>query len=166
MNEICALVSSNCWSQCQGQDNPADIPSRGIAVSELATNKLWWNGPTWAVTSSIIESKGSAMTVEYEQELATRHRLTHNLLTGSSASNMNLEEAITCEQHSTLSRLLRVIAYVLRFIRMLKSQRSGQPVAISVTLEPEEVTEAERLWIIESDTTASRQEFHRMEETV
>ena len=60
---------------------------------------------------------------------------------------------IACEEYSSLSRLLRVTAYVLHFIRILKSRiRSVQLVPVSQTLEPEEVEEAERLWIIESQT--------------
>ena len=118
VNEIRALVLPDCWSHCRGHDNPADIPSRGIATSELATCELWWNGPTWAVNSNIIESEGQVIPAECEEELTTRGRSTHNLLTSSSASNVKLHEVVTCEQYSTLSRLLRVTAYVLRFIRM------------------------------------------------
>ena len=121
VNEICALVPPNCWSHCRGKDNPADIPSRGLAVIELVTNELWWNGPMWAATLCTDGSDEPVLPVECAQELIARDRLTHNLLTPSSALNVSLREVIACEEYSSLSRLLRVTAYVLRYIRILKS---------------------------------------------
>ena len=28
--------------------NPADIPTRGMNVIEISQSKLWWNGPEWS----------------------------------------------------------------------------------------------------------------------
>ena len=30
-----------------GVENPADLASRGVNPLSVATNSLWWNGPTW-----------------------------------------------------------------------------------------------------------------------
>ena len=27
--------------------NPADLPTRGLSVSEISEAKLWWHGPEW-----------------------------------------------------------------------------------------------------------------------
>lgn len=35
------------WRWLPGQDNPADLASRGISPLELAETYLWWNGPSW-----------------------------------------------------------------------------------------------------------------------
>jgi hypothetical protein len=35
------------WKHVAGPDNPADLPSRGIAASELAGNSFWYHGPAW-----------------------------------------------------------------------------------------------------------------------
>ncbi|XP_060869420.1 uncharacterized protein LOC132944179 [Metopolophium dirhodum] len=35
------------WNHIGTQENPADIPSRGLRPRELLTARLWWNGPTW-----------------------------------------------------------------------------------------------------------------------
>ncbi|MCG8622721.1 MAG: hypothetical protein MJE68_12095, partial [Proteobacteria bacterium] len=47
VNEIRKLVPDECWDHCPGQENPADMPSRGITISELAASKLWRSGPKW-----------------------------------------------------------------------------------------------------------------------
>ena len=49
VNEICKLVPGSCWNHCRSQDNPADIPSRGITPKELINNKMWWSGPDWLI---------------------------------------------------------------------------------------------------------------------
>lgn len=74
---------------------------------------------------------------------------THSLLTPESSPSANLEELIPCKIHSTLQRLLRVTAYVIWFIRLLK-ERGRCNNNYSLTLEPKEIAEAERLWIIQS----------------
>jgi len=43
--EIRKLLPSDCWTQCAGKDNPADLPSRGMSLSGLAASKLWREGP-------------------------------------------------------------------------------------------------------------------------
>ena len=74
--------------------------------------------------------------------------VTHSLLTPKSSPSANLEQLISCKNYGTLPRLLRVTAYVIRFTRLLK-ERGG---STSSSLEPEEIAEAERLWIIQSQT--------------
>ena len=74
--------------------------------------------------------------------------VTHSLLTPKSSPSANLEQLISCKNYSTLPRLLRVTAYVIHFVRLLKQK--GGP--ISPSLELEEIGEAERQWIIQSQT--------------
>lgn len=35
------------WNWTAGEDNPADLASRGVSVSELVNADLWWHGPKW-----------------------------------------------------------------------------------------------------------------------
>ena len=46
-NRVSKLVSAQYWRHCPGRDNPADTSSRGSTPTELSTNQLWLNGPTW-----------------------------------------------------------------------------------------------------------------------
>ena len=45
VTEIRDSLSPDCWSHCSGKTNPADLPSRGISLSELSVSKLWQCGP-------------------------------------------------------------------------------------------------------------------------
>ena len=47
VNEILKLSDKEDWSHCPGEDNPADIGSRGASPSKLRDSALWWNGPQW-----------------------------------------------------------------------------------------------------------------------
>ena len=48
-NEIRRLVPAQHWKHCSGKDNPADLPSRGVAPTDLVRNSLWQHGPSWLV---------------------------------------------------------------------------------------------------------------------
>ncbi len=59
---------------------------------------------------------------------------------------------LKCEDYSTLSRLLRVTGYVLRAIKLFKSRSSSSHRHVS-TLSPEELADAERLWIVQAQVS-------------
>ena len=43
--EIQRLTPADCWNHVASEDNPADLLSRGISSSLLASSFLWWSGP-------------------------------------------------------------------------------------------------------------------------
>ena len=47
VNEILKLTSKEERRHCPGEDNPADIGSRGAMGSKLNASELWWKGPPW-----------------------------------------------------------------------------------------------------------------------
>ncbi|UYV74126.1 hypothetical protein LAZ67_11002194 [Cordylochernes scorpioides] len=40
------------WMHVKGEDNPADLASRGISLDQLVDHELWWHGPPWLKTTS------------------------------------------------------------------------------------------------------------------
>ena len=66
-------------------------------------------------------------------------------------NSVSLEEGIgkvtTIEKSSCLKKLLRVTGYVLRFVRNLRRCLDGKE-KVSGELVPEDLEEAERLWLI------------------
>ena len=47
VDEILKLTDKHDWGHCPGKENPADLGSRGVLVSELKNSNLWWLGPEW-----------------------------------------------------------------------------------------------------------------------
>ncbi len=141
VREIHQLVPAECWDHCSGREHPADIPSRGLTPVELSVSKLWRNGPQWLkVPSSITPLSDEIPPLCAEELKATTQESTHSLL----VSTPSIGQSITCERYSTIHKLYRVTAYVIKFLSLLKRK------AQSAELTVQDVTEAERLWILES----------------
>ena len=45
--EIQWLLDPSVWRHCPGLQNPTDLPSRGLSVSQLRESQLWWKGLSW-----------------------------------------------------------------------------------------------------------------------
>ena len=45
VNEIKGV--EGVWRHCPGDDNPADLGSRGVSVPKLLKARVWWHGPVW-----------------------------------------------------------------------------------------------------------------------
>lgn len=152
VTEIRSLVPPSSWRHCPGRDNPADIPSRGIRPSELANNRRWSSGPDW-----LAENESEAPTDEEEKVVpqdecfvemkATKLPKSSTLtLTNSSQT---ISQIIKCERFGTLQRLLRVTAYVLRFVKAMKAVIKGSSGVQGDSLSANEIDEAEYHWVKE-----------------
>lgn len=119
-----SIFVSNRVAQCQenlsahhfyhvsGVENPSDCLSRGMLPSQLVSHDLWWNGPTWlrcapeewpvrpfspSNCGELPEHKSTVMTVVSQVEQPILCELAHRI--------------------SSWDKLLRIIAYVFKFIR-------------------------------------------------
>ena len=119
--EIRQLVPPNCWSHCSGETNPAGLPSRGLTVPELSVSQLWLNGPEWLGTK-LISPDSANMPEECASEMVKSQR-THNLLIPN--SKPTIDEVMDCRDYSTVSRLLKVTAYVLKAVKIFKAGSSA-----------------------------------------
>lgn len=148
-NEVRRLVPPQCWNHCPGKENPADLPSRGMTPIELVGSRLWRYGPDWLFYSRAIEDEeGLKMPEECLKEIKATHDTTHGFLITSRSSC--LDNIIHCESFSRLQRLLRVTAYVIRFVNTLKGKVKKERVVLALELTTAEVSNAEKCWIIES----------------
>ena len=142
------------WRHVPGEQNPADDATRGLDLKSLSAKSRWFQGPVFlheGETSCPSESRLhlSDCSEEGKQELA----------------KINL--AFQCKQSlplfdiqrfSSWRRLLRVIAWILRLIsrskraRHQKSQKTGkrQNDSLEKVLEPDEISNAERYWVRET----------------
>ena len=47
VKDIRELAPPDRWFYCSTDDNPADIPTRGLEFSKLRESSKWWFGPFW-----------------------------------------------------------------------------------------------------------------------
>ena len=146
--EVRKLLPSLCWEHCPGKDNPADLPSRGLTPTELAGSKLWRYGPNWLMHKQPDEEeRAMEMPDECLREIKVSRHAIHNLMvTNNHNCCSGISAIMSWEDFSSLQKLLRITAYVMRFIDILR-----QVIATStLELTASELARAERLWIIES----------------
>ena len=120
--EIRKLLPTARWKHCRGQDNLADLPSRGISPAELIASNVWWHGPS-SLKETEIESEDEDDSVPPEciSEMKVKDpKVYHNMLVAE--KRPKLAQVIECQHYSSIQKLLGVTAYVLRFVNKLKSR--------------------------------------------
>jgi hypothetical protein len=157
VNEIRSLSPVEAWRFCPGSLNPADLPSRGISAQELSNKSLWFNGPEFLVNDEDQWPKCPATNKpEPDEVLREVAKQPSNVVRSLVITNdeqsteFDLNKVIDSNRFSSLSRLLRVTAYVLRYINALKKKRTQDKHPVNRNLEQltaSEVKLAELLWI-------------------
>ena len=164
--EIRGLVKPAHWDYCPSENNPADICSRGSLASKLVANQLWWNGPeflskgkdAWPNLPGNPEVIGTEPDtwLQLKKESSSSQKKQHNstVLANvvadrvTSERKLNLDCIIPLKGFSSLQRLVRVTAYVLRFVSNLKRKNEKKELT-DEDLKQEEIERARELWIRE-----------------
>ena len=144
VNEIRKLTSIDSWNYCPTDMNPADLASRGSTATDLVKNRLWWDGPTFLLESKEDRQPESVpLLVEPGEEVSSSGplKVTVAAVTASEVED-DIEQIIDIKKFNKVSRLLRVTAYVLRFISILKKSDAEKG-----ELSTDEIVSAERIWI-------------------
>lgn len=142
VNEILRITRKEDWAHCPGEQNPADVGSRGELASGLKENKLWWRGPAWL--SGPKEEWPVAQICETPQSIDEEKKMTVTV-TGVT-SKFGISNVIEINAFSRLGRLLRVTAWVRRFLFNLQCIRNDTEKREGM-LCGSEIAEAERIWI-------------------
>ncbi|KAL0861024.1 hypothetical protein ABMA27_009546 [Loxostege sticticalis] len=117
VNKIKQTIPSQNWQYVKSEHNPADCASRGLYPSKLIKFDLWWNGP------------------EFLQNLETEkciNNLTCLYTTNAELKTKKVATLTTNQEHhfidilinkcSSLTRVTRVTAWILRFITNARSK--------------------------------------------
>ena len=111
--------------------------------------KLWWEGPAFlkGKNPDSWPSQKEFGPRNFEKDVFSEIKPAKKVTTVAVAVEVKgLDEVIPPANFSDVYRLLRVTSYVLRFIRRVRG-RQGQPQFTSVEIQPEELSDAESLWI-------------------
>ncbi|UYV61064.1 hypothetical protein LAZ67_1003288, partial [Cordylochernes scorpioides] len=108
------------WMHVKGEDNPADLASRGISLDQLLDLELWWHGPPWLKTTS--QPYNDAIPVINEKCLSEQ-RIKTNLFVKRNISYPFIT------RYSSLNKLKRITRWIFRFFyncrKLLKREKSG-----------------------------------------
>lgn len=138
--DVQSQLPNGKWKHVPTGDNPADCASRGLLGSELRDHGLWWHGPAWLKHPSEewpqadlglsihapLEEKSVALQASHPQD------------------NFDL-----ASRFATWPKLIRVTAYVLRFVSLCRRAK-GEPQSIESpgsALAAGEVCAAKTFWI-------------------
>ena len=130
VQEIRESTTPASWNFCPSEQHPADIPSRGLTASELITKDKWWKGPEflynveeeWPCEDNAHSENENAM----KEIVKNPAIITHVLVSGEQVRQAGLHQVIDADRYSSLTKLLRVTAYVLQFTRRPKEKRGHE----------------------------------------
>ena len=142
VNEILRITRKEDWAHCPGEQNPADVGSRGELASRLKENELWWRGPAWL--SGPKEEWPVSQICETPQSIDEEKKITVTV-TGMT-NKFGISSIIEINAFSRLGKLLRVTTWVKRFLFNMLCIRNGTEKREGM-LSGSEIADAERLWI-------------------
>lgn len=122
VKEVRSCVPPSSWNHCPGTENPADIPSRGTHASKLSESPVWFRGPEWLQTR---EDMWPSHKIETEPPAECLQEVKSSTLTNLTAIEASTAAIIHCNKYSSLQRLLRLTAYVKRFVHNISVGKKG-----------------------------------------
>lgn len=113
LTEIQSLNPPKTWSHCSGKLNPADLTTRSQTVSKLTEEELWCSGPPFL--SSVVQPEPSDKEL-CEEEIMAELKSNHVTVQMSNTDNIPPDPLSKLESYSKLRTVLRVTAWIKRFI--------------------------------------------------
>ena len=120
ISKIQSFLPFEKWNHVVGEENPADICSRGVPADKIADMSLWWHGPSW---------------------LSEKSSWPHSPITPAGIFSNQTDEAIisTCQtshlqsnfafldfdRFTSFRKMVRVFCYILRFLNLIKTKQRG-----------------------------------------
>ncbi|XP_011858427.1 PREDICTED: uncharacterized protein LOC105555984 [Vollenhovia emeryi] len=136
VSEVQTRLPSVRWQHVRSHDNPADCASRGSTASDLVHHQLWWSGPPWLKNSPaswpilpMPDAVDILQTVSSEARKATVHLVDPT------------PEGDLFTSYSSWIRLLRVTAYVRRYVQNLKNKAASLAI-VTTPLTASEIHDA------------------------
>ena len=112
VNKIKEISDVKSWNHVSTKINPADIGTHEVTALKIADNDQWWYGPSFLKEKIVVPLKQVNLNVEEAQLIGI---FIANSIVPVSVNN-EVSNIIDVEKFSSLKKLLRVTAYVLRFV--------------------------------------------------
>ena len=130
------------WNHCPGLLNPADDGSRGLPVNSVASGSRWLNGPAFLLLPEEKWPKGNSTLEPPKQYIDDPQTQEKAVTCIDEVKDMkNQIEHFSPAKYSSLTKFLRVTAYLSRFIYNCRHSKSERRVG---TLLVEEIEQARK----------------------
>ena len=170
VREIRVLTDITKWKYCPTDENPADLLTRGLSADNFKNNSLWWNGPSWLPERLLwprCDINIQMTSIVADETLDTDQTLDAPTTSGSDKTahtsgqllHTGIGRLLDITAYSSYKKLLRVTAYISRFITNCRSSRSTRELG---PLTVHELRQAELMWIIDSQSTVYSDEKANM----
>ncbi|XP_026745741.1 uncharacterized protein LOC113507087 [Trichoplusia ni] len=117
--EIVENINNKHWFHVQSHENPADLASRGLLLSDLKKSNLWWHGPGW-----LSETKINIKHEMAETDLEMKKIKINTYLNAERSEEPETTLISQFDNFETLTDLIKVITYCRRFINYKKNINS------------------------------------------
>ena len=115
VQEIHDICSPSQWRHVSGQENPADLASRGITAEDLAQCDLWFHGPQF-----LQQEKLSMENTEIDTDIIDEGEL-RKVVCGAVLSQTEQDGSFNFEAFSSWRALIRGIANAKGLARLFKA---------------------------------------------
>lgn len=160
ISKIQQIIPSEAWFHVRSEDNPADVLSRGASPEDLPNSHMWWKGPLHFIKEHIHQQGESQSVIPDETELdiiqQERKRLVYSVVERIPTF---IDKLLTTK--SKLSFIIRIVAYVKRFVHNLKSKESDNKLIGPLTYA--EIVNAQTTLTRHSQCKYFSEEVHAME---
>lgn len=130
------------WAHVVSGDNPADLVSRGMGMSEFIGSELWFHGSPWLSTPQEQWPRSiMTLTPKDSGQIKTECKSGNNLVVLTAAK---IPQDALIYKFSSWDKVMRITAYTFRFIN---NCRKKQERIVSKTLTREELQMAINHWL-------------------
>ncbi|XP_055932080.1 uncharacterized protein LOC129962358 [Argiope bruennichi] len=138
VTEILQYTFPAQWRHCLGTQNPADHLSRGVFPAELPYLETWWNGPSWLAQISDAWPVQNILTNKEKLLMDIEARQVKN----QTLCTSTIQTLIDISRFSSYTKLLRITAWIYRFLNNCKSRQH-----FTSELTADELNKARNYWI-------------------
>ena len=149
------------WNHCPGMLNPADDGSRGLPVTSITSGNRWLNGPAFLLLPEEKWPKGNS-TLEPPKQYVDDPQTQETTVTciGKVKDTKNQIEHFSPASYSSLTKFLKVTAYLSRFIYNCRHSKSERGVG---TLLVEDIEQARKFCVRSTQAESFPQEVAALE---
>ncbi|XP_048006670.1 uncharacterized protein LOC125242013 [Leguminivora glycinivorella] len=141
VTQINDLTGNATWFHVRSEENPSDLLSRGVSLDNLIDCNLWWNGPTFLHDSNsnfINDNISQNTTIADLPELRS---------TAVSLVCTQQNELFNFDKCSSYLKLIRIGAYVLRFILNSRTNSERKQLRQTGPLSVDELEASRRMLV-------------------